>query len=51
MSRGCDCRDADFRIPHGEAGHSIMTKEKLLGIGDKYETMIAADKAADAVYR
>ncbi len=31
--------------------HNIMTKEKLLGIGDKYETMIAADKAADAVYR
>ena len=32
-------------------GENIMTKEKLLAIGDKYETMIAADKAADAPYR
>jgi NADH-quinone oxidoreductase subunit I len=28
-----------------------MTKDKLLAIGDKYEAMIAADKAADAPYR
>jgi NADH-quinone oxidoreductase subunit I len=33
------------------AGENIMTKEKLLAIGDKYEAMIAADKAADAGYR
>jgi NADH-quinone oxidoreductase subunit I len=32
-------------------GENIMTKEKLLAIGDKYEPMIAADKAADAPYR
>lgn len=32
-------------------GENIMTKEKLMAIGDKYETMIAADKAADARYR
>jgi NADH-quinone oxidoreductase subunit I len=32
-------------------GENIMTKEKLLAIGDKYEAMIAADKAADAGYR
>jgi NADH-quinone oxidoreductase subunit I len=32
-------------------GENIMTKEKLLAIGDKYEAMIAADKAADAPYR
>jgi len=32
-------------------GENIMTKEKLLAIGDKYETMIAADKDADAGYR
>jgi NADH-quinone oxidoreductase subunit I len=32
-------------------GENIMTKEKLLAIGDKYEPMIAADKAADAGYR
>ncbi len=32
-------------------GENIMTKEKLMAIGDKYEAMIAADKAADARYR
>ena len=32
-------------------GENIMTKDKLLAIGDKYEPMIAADKAADASYR
>jgi len=29
----------------------IMTKDKLLAIGDKYEPEIAADRAADAPYR
>ena len=32
-------------------GQNIMTKDKLLAVGDKYEAMIAADKAADAEYR
>jgi NADH-quinone oxidoreductase subunit I len=32
-------------------GDNIMTKEKLLAIGDKYEALIAADRAADAPYR
>ena len=32
-------------------GDNIMTKEKLQAVGDKYEAMIAADKAADAAYR
>jgi NADH-quinone oxidoreductase subunit I len=32
-------------------GENIMTKEKLLAVGDRYEAMIAADKAADAKYR
>jgi NADH-quinone oxidoreductase subunit I len=32
-------------------GENIMTKDKLLAIGDKYETQIAADRAADAAYR
>ena len=37
---------------HMEArGENIMTKDKLLAIGDKYEAMIAADKSADAAYR
>ena len=32
-------------------GEQIMTKEKLLAVGDKYEAQIAADRAADARYR
>lgn len=31
-------------------GQNILTKDMLLTIGDKYEAMIAADKAADAAY-
>jgi NADH-quinone oxidoreductase subunit I len=37
---------------HMEArGENIMTKQKLLAVGERYEAMIAADKAADARYR
>ncbi len=37
---------------HMEApGENIMTKDKLLAVGDKYEAMISADKAADAPYK
>ena len=32
-------------------GENIMTKDKLLAIGDRYEAMIAADKAADSRFR
>jgi NADH-quinone oxidoreductase subunit I len=32
-------------------GEQIMTKDKLLSICDKYESQIAADRAADAPYR
>ena len=32
-------------------GENIMTKDKLLAIGDKYDAMISADKATDAKYR
>ena len=32
-------------------GENIMNKDKLLAVGDRYEAMIAADKAADARYR
>jgi NADH-quinone oxidoreductase subunit I len=36
---------------HMEApGQNILTKDILLAIGDKYEAMIAADRAADAAY-
>jgi len=34
-----------------QRGQNIMNKDKLLAVGDKYEAMIAADKAADAEYR
>ena len=37
---------------HFEArGQQIMTKEKLLAIGDKFEAQIARDREQDAVYR
>jgi NADH-quinone oxidoreductase subunit I len=32
-------------------GENIMTKEKLLAIGDEYEDIIAADRQADKAYR
>lgn len=32
-------------------GEQIMTKAKLLAIGDKYEAQLAADRALDAPYR
>jgi NADH-quinone oxidoreductase subunit I len=34
-----------------ERGEQIMTKEKLLAIGDQYETVIAKDREADKKYR
>ncbi len=34
-----------------QRGENIMTKDKLLAMGDKYEDEIAADRAADAPYR
>ena len=37
---------------HGERrGDLVYTKEMLLAIGDRYETQIAKDRAADAAYR
>ena len=32
-------------------GDHIMTKDKLLALGDRFEAQIAADRAADAPYR
>ncbi len=34
-----------------QRGEQIMTKDKLLALGDKYEEQIAKDRAADAPYR
>jgi NADH-quinone oxidoreductase subunit I len=32
-------------------GEQIMTKDKLLAVGDRFESQIAADRSADAPYR
>jgi NADH-quinone oxidoreductase subunit I len=32
-------------------GENIMNKDKLLAVGERYEVMIAADRAVDAPYR
>lgn len=34
-----------------ERGQQIMTKEKLLAVGDRYERKIAADRAQESRYR
>lgn len=34
-----------------QRGQEIMTKQKLLAVGDRYEKQIAADRAADAKFR
>jgi NADH-quinone oxidoreductase subunit I len=37
---------------HGEQrGDLLMTKEKLLAVGDKMEQQLAEDRAKDAAYR
>jgi NADH-quinone oxidoreductase subunit I len=40
-----------FEYHFENRGEQIMTKEKLLAIGDKYEDQLAADRTADAGYR
>lgn len=40
-----------FEFHFENRGEQIMTKEKLLAIGDKYEAQIAADRAVEARYR
>lgn len=40
-----------FEYHFEKRGEQIMTKDKLLAIGDKFESQIAADRAADAAYR
>lgn len=42
-------RNHDYHFEN--RGENILTKEKLLAIGDKYEEQIAADRAADEKYR
>ena len=40
-----------FEYHFENRGEQIMTKDKLLAIGDKYEDQIAADRSADAAFR
>ena len=44
-----ETRIFEYHLEH--RGENIMSKDKLLGIGERYEAMIAADRAADARYR
>ena len=44
-----ETRIHEYHMEH--RGENIMTKDKLLAIGDKYDAMISADKAADAKYK
>ena len=41
----------EFEYIFENRGENIMTKDLLLNMGDKHETQIAADRAADANYR
>ncbi len=41
----------EFEYHFEKRGEQIMTKEKLLAVGDRLEAQIAADRAADAPYR
>ena len=40
-----------FEYHFENRGENIMTKDKLLAVGDKYEEQIAANREADAPYR
>ena len=40
-----------FEYHFENRGENIMTKDKLLAIGDKYEHQLAADRGSDAAYR
>jgi NADH-quinone oxidoreductase subunit I len=40
-----------FEFHYEKRGDHVITKDKLLALGDKFETQIAADRAADARYR
>ncbi len=40
-----------FEYHFENRGEQIMTKDKLLAIGDKFEEQIAADRSADAAFR
>ena len=39
----------EYHMEH--RGENIMSKDKLLAVGERYDALISADKAADAAYR
>ncbi len=41
----------NFEFHFEDRSSYIIAKDKLLALGDKYETQLAADRAADAKYR
>lgn len=41
----------EFEYHFEKRGENVMTKDKLLAVGDRLEKQIAADRAADAPYR
>jgi len=44
-----ETRIHEYHMEH--RGENIMTKDKLLAVGERYDALIAADKSADAKYR
>jgi NADH-quinone oxidoreductase subunit I len=44
-----ETRIHEYHMEH--RGENIMSKDKLLAVGERYEAMINADKSADARYR
>ena len=40
-----------FEYAFERRGEHIMTKDMLLAVGERYDALISADKAADAAYR
>lgn len=41
----------EFEYHFEKRGENVMTKDKLLAVGERLEKQIAADRAADAAYR
>ena len=44
-----ETRIHEYHMEH--RGENIMSKDKLLAVGERYEAMISADKSADSRYR
>ena len=44
-----ETRIHEYHMEH--RGENIMSKDKLLAVGERYDALISADKAADAAYR